>query len=77
MAKKALSQETLKFLVASSLKKDKFVVQSAAANKEGDGIDFVAVSDSGFIRVHGSLRDPQEEMPLETDPDDDDVPLAS
>lgn len=66
--KKELSEEMLKFLVANSLKKDKFEVHTAAVNDDGNGIDFTALSESGMIRVSGTFADPQEELELEPTP---------
>ena len=65
MAKKQLSQEMLKYLVANSLKKDKFEVHTAAIGDDGDSITFTAVSESGNVRVEGTFADPQEELELE------------
>lgn len=65
MAKKQLSQELLKYLVANSLKKDKFEVHTASIGDDGDSIKFSAVSESGNVRVEGTFADPQEELELE------------
>lgn len=65
MAKKQLSEEMLKYLVANALKKDKFEVRAAAAGDDGASITFQAMSESGMIRVEGTLADPQEELELE------------
>lgn len=73
MATKHLSPEMMKFLVANSLKKDKFVVQSAGGTPDGAGISFKAMSESGFITVTGVLADPQADLPLEDDENEDDV----
>lgn len=63
--KKQLSEEMLKFLVANSLKKDKFEVRKASVGADGESIDFEAKSESGMISVSGTFADPQEALELE------------
>lgn len=72
--KKELSEEMLKFLVANSLKKDKFEVHTASVGEDGTSIEFTARSESGMISVSGSFADPQEDLELEEQPGPDEEP---